>query len=252
MINLIFKKVLIFSDNAELCSRFIALCDDLNLKLDHFEFAKSPQSDFEIETLPNEKSISIISMKNGWEELVGKFDLIISIHCKQLFPEDLIREVKCINIHPGFNPYNRGWFPQVFSILNGKPVGATVHEIDEQLDHGPIIAQEEIKITKTDTSSSLYNKIIDLEIELLRDCLIPILENNYETRKPIAEGNINYKSDFNELLELDLSKKQTIGETIDLLRALTHEPYKNACFIDEDTGERIYVNVNLSKEADDV
>lgn len=248
--NLFFKKVLVLSDNKLLCFKFIELCKELNLKLDNFEFAQSPQSKFEINNLPREKLIKIVTLKTDWQELVGAFDLIISIHSKQLFPSELINQVKCINVHPGFNPYNRGWFPQVFSILNGKPLGATIHEIDEQLDHGAIIAQAEITVKKTDTSSSLYNKILDLEIELLRDCLIPILENKYKTKKPLIEGNVNYKSDFNELLELDLSKTQTIGETIDLLRALTHENYNNAYFIDETTGKKVYVNINLSSEQD--
>jgi len=244
----VYKKILILSDNAHLCERFIDLCKELNLNLKMFNFVKSPQSDFIIKNLPDSKELHVISVKQNYKELINKFDLIFSIHCKQLFPKELVSNMKCINVHPGLNPYNRGWFPQVFSILNGKPLGATIHEIDEHIDHGAIIAQEEIKIKKTDTSGSLYNKILDLEIQLLRDCLISILENNYETKKPEIEGNVNYKSDFNELLELDLTKKQTIGETIDLLRALTHEPYKNSYFIDEDSGDKIYVSIKLSND----
>ena len=246
--NLFFKKVLIVSDNASLCFKFIELCNELHLKLDNFEFAKSPQSKFEINNLPREKRIKVVSMKTDWQELVGEFDLIISMHSKQLFPSELINRVKCINIHPGFNPYNRGWYPQVFSILNKKPAGATIHEIDDQLDHGDIIAQKQLKIKSCDTSGSAYNRILDLEIELLRNYLIPILENNYQTKKPENEGNLNYKTDFNALLELDLSKTQTIGETIDLLRALTHENYNNAYFINKKTGEKVFVNVNFSNE----
>lgn len=248
MINFFFRKVLIFSDNALLCSKFVKLCGELQLDLDYFEFASSPNSKLDVGDLPPQKSIEEISMKKDWKGLVDRFDLIISIHCKQIFPSALLQEVKCINVHPGFNPFNRGWYPQVFSILNKKPAGATIHEIDDQLDHGNIIAQKQLKIKSSDTSGSAYNKILDLEITLLRNHLIPIMENNYQTIKPENEGNLNYKSDFNALLELDLSKTQTIGETIDLLRALTHEKYKNAYFIDAETGEKVYVSINFSKE----
>ena len=43
-------------------------------------------------------------------------------------------------------------FQQVFSILNKLPVGVTIHEMDEQLDHGIIIVQKEINIFSWETS----------------------------------------------------------------------------------------------------
>jgi hypothetical protein len=49
------------------------------------------------------------------DDLCRSYDVIISWHCRQIFPKELIERVRCINIHPGFNPYNRGYFPHVFS-----------------------------------------------------------------------------------------------------------------------------------------
>lgn len=243
-----YNKILIISDNAILCERFITLCEILGVSLENFDFGKSPQGEFTIKNLPKPKVLRVITVKEQVNELIDEFDLIISMHCKQLFPKELVTAVKCINVHPGFNPFNRGWFPQVFSILNKKPFGATLHEIDELLDHGPIIAQELIHADSSDTSKSLYNKVIDAEIRLLQNFLLPILKNNYLARLPSGEGNVNYKSDFNKLKALDLAKKQTIGETIDLLRALSHAPYRNAFFVDPITSEKVYVNISLVKE----
>lgn len=180
------------------------------------------------------------------DRIIKNNDLVISAHCKKIFPKRLIENIKCINIHPGFNPYNRGWFPQVFSINNGLPVGATVHIIDELLDHGDIIIREQVEIDDIDTSLSLYNKIIEKEIEIFKKVFPDIIKGNIKPESPEIEGNVNYKSDFNNLCELDMGRTGTLKEHIDLLRSLSHGEYDNAYFIN-DSGDKIYVKINLKK-----
>lgn len=75
-----------------------------------------------------------------------------------------------------------------------------------------------------------------------------ILSNKYKTILPAEEGNINLKKDFNALCEVDLDKPVTMGEAIDYLRAMTHGNYKNAYFIDKNTGSKIFVAIQLEKE----
>ena len=175
-----------------------------------------------------------------------KYNLIISAHCKKIFPPKLVNSFRCINLHPGLNPYNRGWFPQVFSILNKLPIGATIHEIDEKVDHGPIIFQEEIKIESTDTSFSLYNKVIKKEIELFENNFNKIISNNYTTIIPKDQGNLNWKKDFDNLCEIDLNNIDSFENHLNLLRALTFGKYKNAYFIDKE-GNKIYISIDLKK-----
>jgi methionyl-tRNA formyltransferase len=181
------------------------------------------------------------------EKFFRQYEVFLSLHCKQLFPEKLVRNHRCVNIHPGFNPYNRGWFPQVFSIINKKPVGVTIHEMDEELDHGSILYQEKIDIKLYDTSWSVYHRIQQKEVELLEKYLLDIIEKRYNKKAMLSEGNINYKSDFEKICRIDLSKQATYGEVIDLLRATTFDGYDNAYFMDDD-GNKIYVNINLKKE----
>lgn len=188
-----------------------------------------------------------INLKHKVNEVANNYHLIISLHCKQLFPEELVKVVRCINVHPGFNPYNRGWFPQVFSIINKFPAGVTIHEIDEQLDHGMIIVQKEIDILNWETSYDVYKKIQDAEIQLLKMHLRDILDNNYQAKIPLHEGNINLKKDFNALCEIDLNKTVTFRQAIDYLRAMSFEGYKNAYFYDE-SGKKVFVEINLEVE----
>ena len=189
--------------------------------------------------------VPTLNVKAQHAEIASRYDLVISVHCKQLFPPELVRTARCVNVHPGLNPQNRGWYPQVFSIINGKKAGVTIHEIDEQLDHGPIIVQREYKIKSWDTSETAYNNIMLIERELLLEHYPSIRENTYSAHPPAGEGNLNYKADFEALTRLDLDETLTMRAAIDRLRALTHGHYKNAHFYDVD-GVKIYVNVVLT------
>ncbi len=244
-----FKNIIIISDNFQLCETFIEVVLSKNLSLSNFTFAYSYNNlkisdDFikgNIKAFP-------INVKQDYPSIIKKYDLVISVHCKQLFPAELVKAVKCINIHPGLNPYNRGWFPQVFSIVNKLPLGATIHEIDEDLDHGSIIAQKEVPVYSFDTSLSAYNRVQAAEIALLNTHIESILSGQYSTIQANSEGNLNLMKDFNALCKLEIEKQQTIGETIDLLRALTHGEYKNAYFFDPNSGKRIFVSISLETD----
>lgn len=188
-----------------------------------------------------------LDIKTEWKSVAQEIDLVFSLHCKQLFPPEFVKRVKCINIHPGLNPHNRGWFPQVFSILNKEPVGATIHEIDELIDHGPIIDQEPVELFSWDTSLTAYNRVLEAELRLLRKNLKKILSGDYSVRMPHIEGNVNSKKDFERLCKLDLKEKGTFADFLDRLRALSHGDYQNAYFIDSN-GRKVFVKLVLQPD----
>ena len=245
---MLYRNVLILSDNVYLTREFLKIVEDLripDLELSLGCSTTTPEmmgeDCFQLPVLP-------YKLRDVGEELAGSYDMVISIHCKQLFPPELVNGTKCLNVHPGLNPYNRGWYPQVFAIMNGMPHGATIHEIDNELDHGPIIDQKEVTITSDDTSLTVYNRVMQAELGLLRKNLYNILNGVYSTYLPEEEGNLNMIKDFRELLELNLNEIGTMGYFINKLRALTHGKYKNAHFLDPETGNKIYVSINLEKE----
>jgi dTDP-4-amino-4,6-dideoxyglucose formyltransferase len=191
--------------------------------------------------------ISTINLKLDYEKLLNDYAFGFSCHCKQIFPIKLVEKVKCFNFHPGFNPYNRGWFPQVFSIINGLPVGATVHKMDKEIDHGAILTQEEVPITEADTSKSVYDKIMSVEFRLFDENIDKVLADKYSCFTPHIEGNYNSVSDFKELCEIDLDKKVTFREAINYLRATTFDGYENAYFYDQN-GLKVYISINVKCE----
>lgn len=241
------KKILLITDNEELLNRVKELIKIKQLTEFEFHFAYSDNNTVFQKKYNNVNWIKPIKIKTEVDFLIREYDIVFSLHCKQMFPENLIKKVKCINIHPGLNPNNRGWFPQVFSIINGLPCGATIHEIDEQLDHGKIISQKEVKIEMWDTSLTAYNKILDAEIELLSDNFDKIINEQYKTSIP-EEGNLNLKKDFDKLCEIELNEKDTFLNHINKLRALTHGSYANAYFTDKESGKKVFIKIELKHE----
>jgi len=188
--------------------------------------------------------ISTIDLKLESIQLVEKFDMGFSCHCKQIFPKFLVEGVPCFNFHPGFNPENRGWFPQVFSIINGKPVGATLHKMDCEIDHGPIIERIRVEINNWDTSKSVYDRILNEEFKLFEKWIDRILTGDHDETHLGLAGNYNSITDFKNICEINLNKKVTFKEAIDYLRAMTFDGYDNAFFKTGD-GQKVYVSINL-------
>lgn len=153
------------------------------------------------------------------------YDIIFSLHCKKVFPKALVQNKRCINIHPGYNPYNRGMFPHVWSIVNGLPAGVTIHEMDEKIDNGKILARMAVPVSLYDTSETLYDRVIEMELFILGQRLKDIIENKIEGFQPEEGGNYNSMADFKKLCEFDLREHE---KTYNVLRALTHGEYKNA------------------------
>ena len=226
-------KTLIITDNYNLYSFLKKLSIDTDLNLD---FTSSS-----IDELP----IIDLSNVNTIKDIVEKYEVVISLHCKQIFPKELYESIRCVNVHPGYNPYNRGWYPHVFSFVNGNPVGVTIHEINGIIDGGDIIIQEQVKIENTDTSLEVYNKIYELEKKLLSKYINDIINNNYSLIKNEEIGNINYKKDYLNFCKIDLNNVGTFKEHIDKLRSLSHGEYKNAYYITDDN-EKVFINIKLS------
>lgn len=123
----------------------------------------------------------------------------------------------------------------------------TIHEIDEELDHGPIIAQRAYEIRPWDTSGSAYANILAIERDLVLEHFVAIREQAYQAVAPQDQGSVNYKKDFERLKQIDLAQRGTFGEFINRLRALTHDNFRNAYFID-DSGVKVFVRINLEPE----
>jgi methionyl-tRNA formyltransferase len=148
-----------------------------------------------------------------------------------------------INLHPSYLPYNRGTHPNVWSIVEGTPAGATLHYLDHDVDTGDIIAQRQIAVEAVDTGESLYRKLEGLCLDLFRETW-PLLLTGRATRKPQpASGTCHRAKDLERIEEIDLDRRYTARDLLNVLRARTFPPYAGAFFRD---GERkVYVRVQF-------
>lgn len=203
--------ILVLSDNAEVLSRAKPIFE--KRKVSRWTFTDS----------------DAINPKKDFKHIIDNYDLVFSLHCKKIFPKVLTDGIRCINIHPGFNPYNRGMFPHVFSIVNGKPAGATIHEMDSGIDTGPMIIQQQVPISDNDTSGSLYKRVLDAEMNILDFSLDRILENSYSVTYLVNEyKDHNTMFDFRVLCKFYPYDQENFKVFYNRLRALSHDGYLNA------------------------
>lgn len=71
---------------------------------------------------------------------------------------------RIVNIHPSLLPSFPGRDAVGQALSAGVPVtGVTVHFVDEQVDHGPVIVQRPVPVLTDDTPESLHARIQEVE-----------------------------------------------------------------------------------------
>jgi formyltetrahydrofolate deformylase len=106
------------------------------------------------------------------ELLGGSYELIVLARYMQILSSEFLNAVRTpiINIHHSFLPAFAGADPYARAHERGvKIIGATAHYVTEELDAGPIIEQDVVRVTHRDTVEDLVRKGADLErLVLLR------------------------------------------------------------------------------------
>ena len=72
-----------------------------------------------------------------------------------------------LNSHPALLPSFKGWHAVRDALAFGvKVTGTTIHVVTEELDEGPILAQEAVAVLPGDTEESLHERIKEVERRL--------------------------------------------------------------------------------------
>lgn len=94
------------------------------------------------------------------------FGLIVPEEILNIFPKGII------NTHPSLLPKHRGPTPVQTAILNGdKTTGTTIIKLDNEIDHGPILAQKEIAVEPDDTAETLHQRLFETGAQMLMQTL---------------------------------------------------------------------------------
>lgn len=104
-------------------------------------------------------------------ETLGKYhvDLVVLAGYLVIIPEEMIADYRnrIINIHPSLIPAHCGMGYYGLKVhesvlaCGNKVTGATVHFVDEEADHGPILLQKAVEVLQGDTPEVLQKRVME-------------------------------------------------------------------------------------------
>lgn len=120
-------------------------------------------------------------------------DLVVLTGYMRILSPEFVRHFKnrTINIHPALLPAFRGLdaFQQALD-YGVKVTGTTIHLVDEEVDHGPIILQVPVEVKGDDTHESLKARVQEAEYRAYPRALKLFIEGGPRVvgRKVVFEG----------------------------------------------------------------
>ena len=118
-------------------------------------------------------------------------DLIITAGFGQKLGSAILGMAKhgCINLHTSLLPAYRGASPVAAAIRDGlTETGVTIFQMDEKMDHGPMIAKASVPIGPDDTTDDVTAKLADAAADLLVRTLEPFLSGEIEPQEQDHEA----------------------------------------------------------------
>jgi phosphoribosylglycinamide formyltransferase-1 len=116
----------------------------------------------------------LVGVLRGWDtDLVAMagFGTILGAGMFEAFPD------RILNTHPALLPAFPGWHAVDDALAYGvKVTGCTVHLATEEVDAGPILAQEPVTVEPDDTVDTLHERIKAVERRLYVSTISEILE----------------------------------------------------------------------------
>lgn len=148
-------------------------------------------------------------------------DIICVVAYGRILPKEILEIPKygSINVHPSLLPKYRGSAPIQWAILNGdKTTGVTTMYLDEEMDSGDIILQEEVEIGENETSGELWDRLSKIGADLLVKTLEQIQNGTAPREKQGNEFSIAPMLN-KEMAKIDWDNK-TAKEIKNLVRGL--------------------------------
>jgi methionyl-tRNA formyltransferase len=125
-------------------------------------------------------------------------DIFVVVAYGRIIPRCIfeIPRLKTINLHPSLLPKYRGAAPVESAILAGEKFsGITVQYINEKLDAGDILLQENIQLSESMTSGDLFRIVVPRGAEML-DIVVKGLEAGKIQPIPQRESDATYCHKF--------------------------------------------------------
>ncbi len=134
-------------------------------------------------------------IRNDYETILKTpADIIITCAYGQIIPPVILNypSLGCINVHASLLPKYRGGAPIHHALINGDDkTGITIMYMDEGMDSGDIITQEEYLIKNTDNVLTLHETLAKMGAKLLINTL-PSIINKTNKRIKQNENLVSY------------------------------------------------------------
>ncbi len=123
-----------------------------------------------------------------------KPDLIVNMRTRNIYKKPVLDlpEIGCINIHHGLLPDNRGTMCDLWAWIEKRPVGFSIHWMNEKIDDGDIIDRREVNVE----GCKSYIEIPFRSSKLESRCLIDVLANIARDGRKVGIPNKTVKENY--------------------------------------------------------
>jgi methionyl-tRNA formyltransferase len=154
---------------------------------------------------------------------------LISVQYPDIFNREILNAFggKTANLHLAPLPRYRGWYGPSHAIIEGrKKYGWTIHEMNEEVDLGNILASGKVLIERRDTAVSLYKRTESSAILGFKDFVDDMVTGRIKPKPMKISKSKNYKrNSLDKFRTINLS--DTSPKNVDrILRALYFPPHK--------------------------
>ena len=116
----------------------------------------------------------------------GAPDLIVNLRTRNIYKAEILGlpKIGCLNIHHGLLPDHRGTMCDLWAWSEGRPVGFTIHWMNEKIDDGRLVARREIDAKRFTSYVDIPMESSRVEAETLLDVLRQVQANGSLTGEP--------------------------------------------------------------------
>lgn len=152
-------------------------------------------------------------------------EMVVVVAFGQILPKEIIDypPMQCLNIHPSLLPKYRGAAPLNWQIIRGETkTGVSIMIMDEGMDSGNIILQEETELGDAETYGELHDRLAKLGATLLIKSIEQMAEGTAK-RKPQDASSVTFAPRLKkETGKIDWTNN--VSDIVNLIRGLSPTP----------------------------
>jgi methionyl-tRNA formyltransferase len=160
-------------------------------------------------------------------ELIKKLnpEMVVLVAFGQILPQEIIDHppMQCLNIHPSLLPKYRGAAPLNWPIIRGETkTGVTIMLMDEGMDSGDILLQQETNIGAAETYGELHNRLAELGATLLIKTIEQVVAGTAQ-RQPQDASGVTFAPRLNKETG-KINWHDNVFNIVNLIRGLSPTP----------------------------